>query len=594
MAVSAEGSEDEARRRRPVVPVRQTSPRQQRVEPRRTITSHEEEPIALAPCASPRERRREVEVRRAISARRHGSAPPAAVTPSVPVATAGPEGPPKLPSPVAGGRADSSWPVPQSSSPAVTFDVELSPTETRESHDAPAPPSSWRRTAALPCEFCGRLFRESLLGTHMSMCTGQEQEECVNDSDIWDPKANMACIWAQSADVAGISEHADVPLERAVYARRWGTLDERPISRVTWPYPTKDASEHAPMARATSVKDCRGGRSWDEMPIGGARSCRVSSAKNVSDMPALHRAASAQRIRSTAHDWDERPSAPVRPLARVSWAADSVGDVLSGEEKQQRAHPSANKDRSRATAPAVPPDDQVQVEARSTLRGSSEQATAMRSRAERPVSSLAWIGPEAPSAGTTSPLEEPHLMQHIDHALVPCDRCGRTFLPDRLEVHRRACKGLGGFSPVGHLTSSTTLAPVACLTCSHQYSAALIEAHQKTCRRLWEKDQREAQSRPSVPDLPLSGAAQAFADPNEAALLPCERCGRTFLPDRLQVHLRGCKGISTNPRRPEAGLSAPSCGPPCGASCAGNEGAPLPSRGRAATPRMSVGGGSAH
>jgi len=26
------------------------------------------------------------------------------------------------------------------------------------------------------------------------------------------------------------------------------------------------------------------------------------------------------------------------------------------------------------------------------------------------------------------------------------------------------------------------------------------------------------------------------------ALAPCEFCGRTFLPDRLQVHLRSCKG----------------------------------------------------
>ena len=34
----------------------------------------------------------------------------------------------------------------------------------------------------------------------------------------------------------------------------------------------------------------------------------------------------------------------------------------------------------------------------------------------------------------------------------------------------------------------------------------------------------------------------AFKDWNEKALLPCERCGRTFLPDRLEVHLRSCKG----------------------------------------------------
>lgn len=34
---------------------------------------------------------------------------------------------------------------------------------------------------------------------------------------------------------------------------------------------------------------------------------------------------------------------------------------------------------------------------------------------------------------------------------------------------------------------------------------------------------------------------EAFKDWNEKALVPCENCGRTFLPDRLTVHLRSCK-----------------------------------------------------
>ena len=34
----------------------------------------------------------------------------------------------------------------------------------------------------------------------------------------------------------------------------------------------------------------------------------------------------------------------------------------------------------------------------------------------------------------------------------------------------------------------------------------------------------------------------AYKEYNEKALEPCERCGRTFLPDRLLVHLKSCKG----------------------------------------------------
>lgn len=33
---------------------------------------------------------------------------------------------------------------------------------------------------------------------------------------------------------------------------------------------------------------------------------------------------------------------------------------------------------------------------------------------------------------------------------------------------------------------------------------------------------------------------EAFKDFNEKALVPCHNCARTFLPDRLVVHLRSC------------------------------------------------------
>ena len=47
----------------------------------------------------------------------------------------------------------------------------------------------------------------------------------------------------------------------------------------------------------------------------------------------------------------------------------------------------------------------------------------------------------------------------------------------------------------------------------------------------------------------------AFKNYNEKALEPCPNCGRTFLPDRLQVHLRSCKGAggdmkASNTRNP--------------------------------------------
>lgn len=45
---------------------------------------------------------------------------------------------------------------------------------------------------------------------------------------------------------------------------------------------------------------------------------------------------------------------------------------------------------------------------------------------------------------------------------------------------------------------------------------------------------------------------------NETSLAPCPNCGRTFLPDRLQVHLRSCKpGSTAKPiRRPSAAAAS--------------------------------------
>ena len=34
----------------------------------------------------------------------------------------------------------------------------------------------------------------------------------------------------------------------------------------------------------------------------------------------------------------------------------------------------------------------------------------------------------------------------------------------------------------------------------------------------------------------------AFANYNEKALVPCEKCGWTFLPESLKWHDKGCKG----------------------------------------------------
>ena len=48
----------------------------------------------------------------------------------------------------------------------------------------------------------------------------------------------------------------------------------------------------------------------------------------------------------------------------------------------------------------------------------------------------------------------------------------------------------------------------------------------------------------------------AFKNYNEKSLDACPNCGRTFLPDRLQVHLRSCNkahGIQDSSPNPKGG-----------------------------------------
>jgi hypothetical protein len=49
---------------------------------------------------------------------------------------------------------------------------------------------------------------------------------------------------------------------------------------------------------------------------------------------------------------------------------------------------------------------------------------------------------------------------------------------------------------------------------------------------------------------------EAYNEYNEKALDRCEGCGRTFLPDRLIVHMRSCKGSGGPKKATTGGLSA--------------------------------------
>ena len=96
---------------------------------------------------------------------------------------------------------------------------------------------------------------------------------------------------------------------------------------------------------------------------------------------------------------------------------------------------------------------------------------------------------------------------------------------------------------------------VLCYICGRKYGSKSIAIHEPQCLQKWrmENDQlpkklrRQEPKKPEVRPIDSSGHYsiedfnQAAWESSQSQLVPCEICGRTFLPDRLVVHQRSCK-----------------------------------------------------
>nr|CCC94601.1 unnamed protein product [Trypanosoma congolense IL3000] len=222
--------------------------------------------------------------------------------------------------------------------------------------------------------------------------------------------------------------------------------------------------------------------------------------------------------------------------------------------------------------------------------------------------------------------------QEFTNNLVPCDRCGRRFLPDRLPVHLRGCKGDGRCGSRGNTSndnrgsvgSSRGLGPSGtqggrspsssrggpqemktkrlgsvgpgakpqlpiCYLCGQQFGTSSIGIHVPQCyaKKLGQWEVADVATRGKPPRHPDSfdwkgsggGNIEEHNDAQFAEFVrnlePCPNCGRKFLADRLVVHLRSCKpGSTSKPPPPPGGISScrPSTGCPPSANTTGSIG----------------------
>ncbi|THD26003.1 Zinc finger protein [Fasciola hepatica] len=142
--------------------------------------------------------------------------------------------------------------------------------------------------------------------------------------------------------------------------------------------------------------------------------------------------------------------------------------------------------------------------------------------------------------------------------LIPCPNCGRRFLPDRLEVHKRSCcKEMAQTDETGTASNSNIqpLKPrtVVCYICGREYGTKSISIHEPQCLEKWHVQNnqlpREQRQKPPVKPVALAKAADNYdlSKYNEVAweasksnLAACRGCGRRFRPDRLPIHENIC------------------------------------------------------
>ncbi|KFV43204.1 Zinc finger protein 474, partial [Tyto alba] len=90
-----------------------------------------------------------------------------------------------------------------------------------------------------------------------------------------------------------------------------------------------------------------------------------------------------------------------------------------------------------------------------------------------------------------------------------------------------------------------------CYICGREFGSQSIAIHEPQCLEKWRIENNQLpkhlrRAEPKKPEVLTGGSCTRTAE-NEAAyrsaqaqLLPCENCGRTFLPDRLIVHQKSC------------------------------------------------------
>lgn len=162
--------------------------------------------------------------------------------------------------------------------------------------------------------------------------------------------------------------------------------------------------------------------------------------------------------------------------------------------------------------------------------------------------------------------ENEDAFQSAQAQLLPCETCGRTFLPDRLLVHQRSCKpkSEGPRMPnadnpdvLTGLKKGSSGIPVrprtlVCYICGREFGTLSLPIHELKCLEKWriENERLPREQRRPLPQKPqpLPTGQLSREEAPQARLVSCPNCSQTFTSDRLLIHQRSCKSQPSGPK----------------------------------------------
>ncbi|XP_029171625.1 uncharacterized protein LOC114940980 isoform X2 [Nylanderia fulva] len=157
--------------------------------------------------------------------------------------------------------------------------------------------------------------------------------------------------------------------------------------------------------------------------------------------------------------------------------------------------------------------------------------------------------PQRPGVGVEHSDWNAAAWEQSQEQLIPCAKCGRTFLPERLPVHERSCKATPKNNERLSTPSNGRNVPptVACQICGRNFGTRSIKIHEPQCSRRWQMQNNSAESEQKdhltvhrQKSAGNQGASSTYPDLTQKKTVTCYICGRDFGSSSIAIHEPQC------------------------------------------------------